>query len=215
MQGRCLGALAKAETGPGCKQVQRASLQEHRSSRSDLTRTLERSSSAKSQHAASQGAGPGTTPTSPHGPDCPGAMLRANPAEQHLQLTSPAPAGKRKVELPANLCTRPAASPLSPATLSIPLELPPPQGCQRESLHPGHRAAVAPAGAASPAEQQEFPWLWYCMWETPEEGKGTGMGQRKQRGIQTPAPCQGMELHGLCACKRPGSRFQIPVLQPP
>lgn len=134
------------------------------------------------------------------------------PAEQHLQLPSPAPAGKGKAELPANLRTHPATSPLSPQAFL--LSCLHPRGCQRESLRPGHGAAVAPAGTASPAQQQECLWLWYCMWDTPEEERGVGMGQRKQRGTQTPEPRQGMELHSLCAARDPAASFSSQYCRP-
>lgn len=74
---------------------------------------------------------------------------------------------------------------------------------------------MAPAGAASPAEQQEFLWLWYCMWETPEEGRGTGMGRRKQGDIRAPAPRRGMELHGLCIAGDPAAGFGSQYCSPP
>lgn len=193
--------MAKAETGPGHKQAPRASLWEHHGSGSDLTRTLECSSSTESQQAASQDAGPGTTPTSPCGPDCPGAMLRASPAEQHLQLASPAPTGKGKVELPANLHTRLAASPLSP------------RASLRSCLRPrAARGRVCAQGMVLPRLRLVQPVLLssrnfygYGIACGRHQRKGVGTGQRKQRGTRAPAPHQGTELHG--AARDPAASF--------
>lgn len=70
------------------------------------------------------------------------------------------------------------------------------------------QGTTAPAGAASPAEQQEFLRLWYHMRETPEEERGWAKGSRE-------APKPQHHDKTFSSTPRDPSRFRLPVPQPP
>lgn len=197
--------MVKAETGPGQKQAQRASLQKHRNSRSDLTRTLERSSTE------SQYAGPGT-PTSPHSPDYPGATLQAT-FTCRTAFATPLTCSRWKGESRAPRKPPHPPGNFSPFPTSIPPELPPPQG-----LPEGESAPRAWGCCGSGWYSQSCPAAGMSMVMVLHVGhtrgrKGSGDGPKEAERHPNPRATPGHGAPQPLCCKRPRSQFQLPVLQ--